>query len=196
MIPAPRVYAFDSSADNELGYEWILMEKLPGVSYRSVADHISLDAKLAVARTVAEWSDQLSRHQFGSIGSFYFDKDSNQLRLGRPVIQQFMRDWRHDYHHRRGPFDNPHSYIRSFVDCTGAEIFDPRQRLRAIIDAIDIEIQNLKENASDDGQAAAARLKRLEANFSALLASKDVAENAAVDFKTFRYRLAHHGSRW
>ncbi|KAK3375825.1 hypothetical protein B0T24DRAFT_509163, partial [Lasiosphaeria ovina] len=26
-IPAPRVLAFDSSAENELGYEWILMER-------------------------------------------------------------------------------------------------------------------------------------------------------------------------
>src|SRR5690606_19108341 len=63
-IPAPRVYAYDSSAENELGYEWILMEKLPGVPYQSVADNLSVNARLAVARTIAEWLDQLSRHRF------------------------------------------------------------------------------------------------------------------------------------
>jgi hypothetical protein len=162
-IPVPNVYAFDSSADNELGYEWILMEKLPGVPYREVEDQLSIEAKLDIARTIAEWVDQLSQHRFDTIGSFYYNhktgkpriddlvkqtadphpghpstpttefhlpnlsiqpKDlrpgspvaqTRELYLGRPVIQQFMCDWRHDYHHQRGPFRDLHSYIRSFV---------------------------------------------------------------------------------
>jgi aminoglycoside phosphotransferase (APT) family kinase protein len=31
-ISVPEVIAFDASADNEIGFEWILMERMPGVS--------------------------------------------------------------------------------------------------------------------------------------------------------------------
>lgn len=188
-IPAPRIYAYDSSAENELGYEWILMEKLPGVPYRTVVDRLSVDARLAVARTVADWMDQLSRHRFHLVGSFYLDDDSEALRLDRPVIQQFMGDWRHDYCHQRGPFDNLQKYIQSFIDCVAAELFDPRHRIRAILTIIDDDIQRLKSSPGHDVGEAAERLEQLEANYSALLASSDVTENAAVDFETFRYRL-------
>ncbi|KAF8502779.1 hypothetical protein F5888DRAFT_1800325 [Russula emetica] len=35
-IPVPQIIAFDSSADNELGFEWILMTKIPGVPLQSL----------------------------------------------------------------------------------------------------------------------------------------------------------------
>lgn len=35
-IPVPQIIAFDSSADNELGFEWILMTKLPGIPLESL----------------------------------------------------------------------------------------------------------------------------------------------------------------
>ncbi|KAI9901427.1 hypothetical protein N3K66_003244 [Trichothecium roseum] len=54
-IPVPKVYAFDSSADNELGYEWILMERLSGVRYKDVDDKLDMDSRLAIARKLAEW---------------------------------------------------------------------------------------------------------------------------------------------
>jgi len=60
-IPAPKVYAFDSSADNALGFEWILMEKLPGTQYGSIADYITMEENLTIAGTIAVWMDQLSR---------------------------------------------------------------------------------------------------------------------------------------
>lgn len=189
-IPAPRIFAFDSSADNELGYEWILMERLPGVTYVSAADQLSLGDKLTIARSIAEWLDQLSQHKFNSVGSFFFKKDSEELQLDRPVIQGFMGDWRHEYHHHRGPFDNLHSYIRSFVDCRGAELFDPRQRLRGALDIIHNKTENLKRDSTLDADAKASHLKRLEAEYSELLASTEVTENAAVEFETFRYHIA------
>lgn len=32
-IPVPTVIVSDSSSENDLGYEWILMEKIPGLVY-------------------------------------------------------------------------------------------------------------------------------------------------------------------
>lgn len=92
-IPVPKIYAYDSSAHNELGYEWILMERVPGVQYSELEDELSLDEKLDIARTVANWVHQMSRLRFGSIGSLYFNPGQNgDVQLGRPVIEQFMGD--------------------------------------------------------------------------------------------------------
>ena len=35
-IPVPNVIACDSSSENYLGFEWILMEKIPGASLRVI----------------------------------------------------------------------------------------------------------------------------------------------------------------
>jgi hypothetical protein len=186
-IPAPLIYIFDSSASNALGYEWIFMQKLPGVQYTSVVDDLSTGQKLAIARTIATWTDQLSRHTFDLIGSFYMDKNTGTLKLGRPVIQQFMGDWRHDYPFERGPFHNSYEYLRSFIDCIGAELFDPRQRLRAVIDAMDSRIRTLEK--SSENEDAASQLPSLRARYSALMDSEETTLNSSVEFECFRYRL-------
>jgi len=169
-IPVPKVYAFDSSADNALGFEWILMEKLPDTQYGSIAKYITMEENLAIARTIAVWMDHLSRLTFDTIGSFYSDQSGN-LELGRPVIQYFMGDWRQEYHFERGPFDNLYSYIRSFVDCAGAELFDRRQHLHAML------------GESSDGIRAAER-----SSFGS--SPSRVKGVSSVDFETTRYRLA------
>ena len=165
------------------------MEKLPGTQYRSIADNMAMEDKLAIAGTIAVWVDQLSRRIYDTIGSFYSDQSGN-LELGHPVIQQFMGDWRHEYHFERGPFDNFCSYIRSFVDCVGAELFDRRQHLRAIIDAIEDRIGMLDE--SSDGKSGVLELLN-EARLA--LARREVKDVSSIDFGTIRYRLADPDGR-
>jgi len=99
-----------------------------------------------------------------------------------------MGDWRHEYHFGRGPFDNFYSYIRSFVDCAGAELFDRRQHLRAIIDALEDRTMMLDESSeSSDGKSSALELLK-EARSA--LACREVKGVSSVDFETTRYRLA------
>jgi len=156
------------------------MEKIPGVPYREVVDKLSLDDKRRISRSIAEWVDQLSQHRFDVIGSFYFAPGQrNKVELGRPVLQHFMGDWRQDYHHERGPFHDLHSFTHAFIDCIGSEMFDPRQRLRAVIDAMRKEIWKLGDylDLDDDDDGACDRtleklkLKQLEAEYAALLNS-------------------------
>ena len=35
-VPVPRIIACSSTADNELGFEWSLMDKIPDVSLKGV----------------------------------------------------------------------------------------------------------------------------------------------------------------
>ena len=76
FVPVPRIVAYSSTADNELGFEWILMEKIPGVSLRSVWRGMDLETKeretSAVARYVKQLRDQCS---FDAIGNLYFRED-------------------------------------------------------------------------------------------------------------------------
>jgi aminoglycoside phosphotransferase (APT) family kinase protein len=87
-IPVPKIYAFDSSSENDLGYEWILMERLPGVTYGSVSQHVSLKSRLAVARTIADWMHKLSTLRFGWIGSLHVKKGSSEFYMGRPGVKR------------------------------------------------------------------------------------------------------------
>ena len=70
-IPDPEVYAYDSSSHNSLGYEWILMDRIRGEQYAVVEDDMSCEARIAVAETLADWVDSLSRLPFTQIGSLY-----------------------------------------------------------------------------------------------------------------------------
>lgn len=49
-INVPRVYAWDSCSENELGFEWILMEKLDGVPLMERWREFSWDRKLTLTR--------------------------------------------------------------------------------------------------------------------------------------------------
>ena len=71
-IPVAHVIAWESSADNELGYEWILMEKIRGVELDEVWGSMSWEQKLALTESLAKYVVQLHAHKFSSIGSLYF----------------------------------------------------------------------------------------------------------------------------
>ncbi|KAK1762852.1 hypothetical protein QBC33DRAFT_623415 [Phialemonium atrogriseum] len=65
VFQVPHVYAYDSSSDNALGYEWILMDKIAGSSsFYDLQSDMSTEEKLDVARTVADWVHQLHSLQF------------------------------------------------------------------------------------------------------------------------------------
>jgi len=58
-IPVARPIAWDSSADNSLGYEWCLVEKLPGVELRDVWRKMPWEKKLDLVDDLAVVMTQL-----------------------------------------------------------------------------------------------------------------------------------------
>ncbi|KAG7005375.1 hypothetical protein G7Y79_00020g049030 [Physcia stellaris] len=71
-IPVPRAIAWNSSSDNDLGFEWILMNKVAGVELRSVWRQISWQRKLELVDEVAGFVHQLQARPFDALGSLYF----------------------------------------------------------------------------------------------------------------------------
>ncbi|KIL64133.1 hypothetical protein M378DRAFT_178966 [Amanita muscaria Koide BX008] len=76
-IPVPRIIAHSSTSDNEVGCEWILMEKVPGVALADAWNDIDLETKSKVTRSVAGYVRQLRdlRQRFTGIGTLYFREE-------------------------------------------------------------------------------------------------------------------------
>ncbi|CAF9932963.1 MAG: hypothetical protein ALECFALPRED_005451 [Alectoria fallacina] len=72
-IPVARVVAWDSNSDNELGFEWTLMERVNGVTLQSVWREMSWQGKLVLTAEVARMIKHLRDITFDRIGSLYFE---------------------------------------------------------------------------------------------------------------------------
>lgn len=82
-IPVPRIIAWQSKLDGDLGSEWILMEKLEGVPLIDVWRKISWDRKLTLVEEVAKLVKELHGHEFDTIGALYFKSALDGLVSGR-----------------------------------------------------------------------------------------------------------------
>lgn len=71
-LPVPQIIAWESSLDGDLGFEWILMEKIQGVPLIDVWRKIPWDRKLELVEEVARFVNELDEHKFDSIGGLYF----------------------------------------------------------------------------------------------------------------------------
>jgi Phosphotransferase enzyme family len=135
-IPVPFVYAFDSSGENSVGLEWIVMNKIYGNPYdEDLEARLSMESKLRLHRTVADWIHQLSALRFDKIGSVYRNRSqpTNQstVLLGPLSDIEFALDYRQDYHIPLGPYDSLRDYLKAFTEIYEAETLDPRQQQRS-----------------------------------------------------------------
>lgn len=70
-MPVPKIFAFDMSSENALGFEWILMEMLPGRTLRSKWRKIPGDVKRNLVKQIAKYQAQLFRRRFSAIGHLF-----------------------------------------------------------------------------------------------------------------------------
>lgn len=70
-IPVPKVLAFDALGNNELGFEWILMERMSG---KPLSEHwrtLSFAAKERLVKSLALFAAQLFRKRLHQVGNLY-----------------------------------------------------------------------------------------------------------------------------
>ncbi|GME28794.1 Aminoglycoside phosphotransferase [Neofusicoccum parvum] len=135
-IPVPKIYAFDSSMKNDLGLEWMLMEKVQGQTYCEAEESMSYESKVKLYRTVAEWVDQLSRITFDKMGGVYHDwdkplSDISSFKSGPLNDQDFLIDLRLDLPVFRGPFTSLQQFHHSRISFHLAEASHPVMEERA-----------------------------------------------------------------
>ncbi|KAK4235375.1 phosphotransferase enzyme family-domain-containing protein [Achaetomium macrosporum] len=100
-MPVPRVIAFSSSDENELGYEWMLMEMMPGEPVRKVWDAMPAAARVRFFAELAAHVKQLVALRFSKFGSIYFG-DVADLVIPRQVFPKYPP---------AGPSNNPADVI-------------------------------------------------------------------------------------
>ncbi|KAL6897566.1 phosphotransferase enzyme family domain-containing protein [Trichoderma evansii] len=117
-VPVPGVVAFDDSAENEIGFEWILMEFMPGESAYKRWRTLAMPQKIALVRQVAEFQAQIFRHEFSEIGTLVGGKgESNQEeRPGEVISNMFFWGSHYDYDVTRGPFRSSHDWLAAYLE--------------------------------------------------------------------------------
>lgn len=136
-IPVPKVLAFCSSSESELGFEWILMEKIGGVPLSDIWDEMPVEAKESLPTEICGYLKSHQDLQFIKIGSLYFSlvrervgtRDfggtlqaiptnttldcgiNTDFVIGRAVSLWFFRDKRLSLSADRGPFPSSYQFM-------------------------------------------------------------------------------------
>lgn len=131
-IPVPEVIAFDDTADNEIGFEWILMEFLPGRPAYYRWRKMSMARKEMLVARVADFQAQLARvgnsgsvegfRGIGTLGSTCTDQDRVDLHHdglpgpGQIVSPVFFSGTHYYYPIPRGPFRSSHDWLQAYLN--------------------------------------------------------------------------------
>lgn len=129
-IPVPIIYAYDSSSNNPLGLEWVLMEKINGKPMEFYWDDMEYDSKLRFTKSMAEWSTQLSKITFNKIGSVYmhYTKSRLEFYVGRSTNHLLRQENRLLYNAYRGPFTSLQEYYASILAISTQDFNDHSYR--------------------------------------------------------------------
>lgn len=121
-IPVPQVFDFDDSNANEIGFEWILMGVMPGVSAWSRWRWLPMAQKVLLTQRIAEYQAQLFRHKFTAacfrrIGTLHpVMSEESTPEPGQMVTSEFFMGNRIKYDVPRGPFRSSHDWLKSYLE--------------------------------------------------------------------------------
>lgn len=127
-IPVPEVICFDASNQNDIGFEYIIMEKMPGTTLYLRWRKLSMAQKTALVERLAEFQVQLldasTRNNLRGIGTLELNPEEGEtpefrlpaLTPGRIVDHNFFFADHVDYDVPRGPFRSSHDWLATFLD--------------------------------------------------------------------------------
>jgi len=116
-IPVPEVFGFDDSTDNEIGFEWILMELMKGTPAHARWWGMTMEQKVAFTERIATYQAELlglgkPESIFRGIGTLDLqDPDEEQVTPGLLVAHQFFMGDHLFYDIPRGPFRSSHDWL-------------------------------------------------------------------------------------
>lgn len=128
-VPVPKVFGFDDSNENEIGFEWVLMEYMEGTSARKRWRTMSMEQKVALTKRFAAFQFELSgldkqEPAFKRIGTL--DSPEVDLEVESQAPQTVASPWRlvsHEffmgdhleYDIPRGPFRSSHDWLSAVL---------------------------------------------------------------------------------
>lgn len=120
-IPVPTVLDFDDSNKNEIGFEWIMMELMPGTVAWRRWRHMTMAQKVFLTQRIAECQAQLFRRgssaaSFRGIGTLESTSSKQQsFTIEQLVSMEYFMGQRIEYDVPRGPFGSSHDWLESFL---------------------------------------------------------------------------------
>ncbi|KAK4096662.1 kinase-like protein [Parathielavia hyrcaniae] len=129
-LPVPGVFSYQADRNNAIGFEWIVMSKMPGRSLGDRWRDVSFSAKEEITRRLAVFCSETFRSQLRGIGNLYRDGDS--FNVGRIVSSDFI--WDNHIHApvSRGPFQSSRDWLLARLNLEHA--MDIIWRLRRLLD--------------------------------------------------------------
>lgn len=169
-IPVPRIYAYDSSTNNKLGFEWMIVEKVKGKVLYETWKEWDYEAKLRFSQLMALWTKQILQITSKRIGSIYLRSEGQDLEffMGRLACSFVTGNRRLWYDVARGPFRSLEEYFGAYLAIYKAEAEDQLQRALK-------EERRVDESVVSAGEADGPRLTAEEALY--VQADKDDAEH-------------------
>lgn len=110
-LPSPHIVAFSSDNSNELGFEWMLMDNVPGTTLHKAWRKMSWDAKEAIVKQLVQYQAQLFEHRFQKIGNVY--RRGDQLVVDRMVTNIFFQGNHITQNVACGPFTSSHEWLKT-----------------------------------------------------------------------------------
>ncbi len=132
-IPIPRVYAFDSSSNNPIGFEWILMEKPAGQPYSQLVEKVKVTHKKAVLNSISSYAKSLARLHFDKIGSLYcnWDVPKMQFYIGPAVDMEFLKANQCLHQTERVPLSDLRKYFETYLKLKIEQVGNIHRQQRA-----------------------------------------------------------------
>ncbi|KAF1840891.1 kinase-like protein [Cucurbitaria berberidis CBS 394.84] len=78
-IPIPQVLEYNAIRDDELGFEWMIMDRVEGTKVTEQWKHMSWLKKELLVRKVITYLAQLFRKRFHRLGNLYATEDIQQM---------------------------------------------------------------------------------------------------------------------
>lgn len=108
-LPVPRVVAHEHRRENPVGFEWILMTKVPGRTLADTWRTLHFDVKSSLVRELAAHSASLFRNKLRGVGNIY--PDSILPDVGRIVSMPYFWGDHILQDVERGPFRSARTWI-------------------------------------------------------------------------------------
>ncbi|KAI1983645.1 Phosphotransferase enzyme [Ophidiomyces ophidiicola] len=146
-IPVPKVLAWHSrAAENQVGAEYIIMEKAAGSCLSNVWPTLNNQQKRDIIQAVVKFEIKFLSNPFGGIGSLYYPKDVprgtkvipaaslnkaySRWILGPTTDRRFFDDDKGKLSLDRGPWRTAHEYVGAVCRREMEAIQDPKRVLR------------------------------------------------------------------
>lgn len=126
-VRLPVVYSYDSSTNNKIGLEWILMESIPGEALSKKWHDLSEDTLVDLTKQLADWQTELCSIQSTKIGGIYMRWVAEQLEffVGPSIDLAFSRSRALYYDVPHGPFESLNDFYSARLQLSEQELLDP-----------------------------------------------------------------------